>query len=106
MTWPNGAAPSLDSWQRPGLGNSSECWSTSIPLRAGGRALGEIEIRRGLAKDRLLFQFSSLLDTLIPSFEKQLSLRYEVAGLSRSETMDVRRNAPLASQARAATGSK
>ena len=106
LTWPNDAAPSLDSWQRPGLGNSSECWSTSIPLRAGGRALGEIEIRRGLAKDRLLFQFSSLLDTLIPSFEKQLSLRYEVAGLSRSETMDVRRNAPLASQARAATGSK
>ena len=84
----------------------------SIPLRAGGKSRAEIEIRRGLAKDRLLFQFSSLLDTLIPSFEKQLRLRYERAGLSHDpaavteparSAMKDRRYRP---QARAATGNK
>ncbi len=112
LTWPNGAAPSLNPWQRPGLRDSSECWSASIPLRPGGKSRAELEIRRGLAKDRLLFQFSSLLDTLIPSFEKQLRLRYEAAGLSRDQAavtepaLSAAKDRRYRPQARAATGNK
>jgi len=103
---------SLASWQRPGLRDSSECWSASIPLRPGGKSRADLEIRRGLAKDRLLFQFSSLLDTLIPSFEKQLKLRYELAGLSRDPAavtepaLSAAKDRRYRPQARAATGNK
>jgi len=75
--WPNGRAPSLSGWRRCGKESSEECWSVSIPLRAGEKALGELQLWRALSRDRLLFQFSSLLDTLIPPFEKQLKQCYE-----------------------------
>jgi hypothetical protein len=39
--------------------------------------VGELQLYRELAKGRLLFQFSSLLDTLIPPLEKQLERCYE-----------------------------
>jgi UDP-GlcNAc:undecaprenyl-phosphate GlcNAc-1-phosphate transferase len=76
--WPQGPAPSLAGWSRCGEGSSEECWSVSVPLRAGERVVGELQLSRGLNRDRLLFQFSSLLDTLMPPFEKQLQRRYEV----------------------------
>jgi UDP-GlcNAc:undecaprenyl-phosphate GlcNAc-1-phosphate transferase len=75
--WPNGGAPPLSGWSRCGGESSNTCWNISIPLRAGEKALGELQLRRALSKDRLLFQFCSLLDTLIPPFEKQLKRRFE-----------------------------
>jgi UDP-GlcNAc:undecaprenyl-phosphate GlcNAc-1-phosphate transferase len=70
--WPNGHAPSLAGWSRDAEQSSSESWNVSIPLRAGEKVVGELQLWRALRKERLLFQFSSLLDTLIPPFEKQL----------------------------------
>jgi UDP-GlcNAc:undecaprenyl-phosphate GlcNAc-1-phosphate transferase len=75
--WPNGSAPLLTRWSRYEENGSNDCWSVSIPLRAGEKALGELQLWRALNKDRLLFQFSSLLDTLIPPFEKQLKEHYD-----------------------------
>jgi UDP-GlcNAc:undecaprenyl-phosphate GlcNAc-1-phosphate transferase len=104
--WPHRAAPWLAPWQRPGRRESGECWSALIPLRAGAQALGELEIHRGLSKERMLFQFSSLLDTLVPAFEKQLRLQYQAAGLTRSETPASRADASQPARAPAATGNK
>jgi UDP-GlcNAc:undecaprenyl-phosphate/decaprenyl-phosphate GlcNAc-1-phosphate transferase len=70
--WPNDRAPSLPDWARSGEERSNERWNVSIPLRAGERVVGELQLWRALGKGRLLFQFSSLLDTLIPPFEMQL----------------------------------
>jgi UDP-GlcNAc:undecaprenyl-phosphate/decaprenyl-phosphate GlcNAc-1-phosphate transferase len=78
--WPAGTAPTLPVWERLGGVKPDDCWSVSIPLRSGDRTLGVLELNRGLEKERLLFQFSSLLDTLVPPFERQLRLRYEGAG--------------------------
>ena len=78
--WPNGTVPFLSAWSRSGEKSSNDCWSVSIPLRAGEKALGELQVWRALNKGRLLFQFSSLLDTLIPPFEKQLKRRYDARG--------------------------
>ena len=89
--WPGAAPPALAAWERPLGTRPGECWSTSIPLRSGERAVGELELQRALDKDRMLFQFSSLLDTLIPPFEKHLSLRYEA-----SKAAAVARTAPQA----------
>lgn len=75
--WPNGTGPFLPAWSRSGEKSSNDCWSVSIPLRAGEKPLGELQVWRALDKGRLLFQFSSLLDTLIPPFEKQLKCRYD-----------------------------
>jgi hypothetical protein len=75
--WPNGRAPSLPGWSRPGEDRSEDCWHVSIPLHAGERVVGELQLYRELAKGRLLFQFSSLLDTLIPPLENQLQRCYE-----------------------------
>lgn len=75
--WPHGRAPSLSGWSRCGEESSNECWSVSVPLRAGEKALGELQLWRALSRDRLLFQFSSILDTLIPPFEQQLKRCYE-----------------------------
>jgi hypothetical protein len=75
--WRIGQAPSLAGWSRDGEQSSSESWNVSIPLRAGEKVVGELQLWRALRKERLLFQFSSLLDTLIPSFEKQLKTRYD-----------------------------
>jgi len=74
--WPSGPTPRLSPWRRPGTGDAGELWSVSLPLRVGRTTLGELRLRRSLAKDRMLFQFSSLLDTLIPVFERQLGSRY------------------------------
>ena len=80
--WPNGSTPSLPAWQRLGENKINDCWTVSIPLRIGEKALGELQLRRALKKNRLLFQFSSLLDTLIPSFAKQLRRRYDAEEVS------------------------
>jgi UDP-GlcNAc:undecaprenyl-phosphate GlcNAc-1-phosphate transferase len=75
--WPNGSVPSLSAWSRCGENGSNDCWNVSIPLRDGEKAMGELQLWRARNKGRLLFQFSSLLDTLVPPFEKQLKSRYE-----------------------------
>ena len=74
--WPNGSAPSyppggaLERRHRTIAGASpSHCAPTKKPW--GSYRFG------ALNKGRLLFQFSSLLDTLIPPFEKQLKRRYD-----------------------------
>jgi hypothetical protein len=71
-SWPNGSAPSLAACSLLGEDESDGCWRVTIPLRVGEKILGELQILRALKKGRLLFQFSSLLDTLLPPFEKQL----------------------------------
>jgi UDP-GlcNAc:undecaprenyl-phosphate GlcNAc-1-phosphate transferase len=88
--WPNGSVPSLSGWSRCGEESSNDCWSVSIPLRAGEKALGELQLWRALSKDRLLFQFSSLLDTLIPPFEKQLKGRYDAQETKPAEGRSLR----------------
>jgi UDP-GlcNAc:undecaprenyl-phosphate GlcNAc-1-phosphate transferase len=70
--WPTGRAPSLPEWSRSGGESAEDRWHVSIPLRAGEKAVGQLLLYRDLAKGRLLFQFSSLLDTLIPPLERQL----------------------------------
>jgi UDP-GlcNAc:undecaprenyl-phosphate GlcNAc-1-phosphate transferase len=75
--WPNDRAPSLPGWSRRGEDRSPDHWHVSIPLRAGEGVVGELQLYRDLAKGRLLFQFSSLLDTLIPPLEMQLERFYE-----------------------------
>lgn len=81
--WPASAAPpALGIWDRGGAADAGRNWRTTIPLGAGDDAIGELELRRSLDKDRLLFQFSSLLDTLVPSLEKQLVRRADQARLS------------------------
>jgi UDP-GlcNAc:undecaprenyl-phosphate GlcNAc-1-phosphate transferase len=84
----DGAACHLRAWYRtPALrlaswpGSEAErdhhlYWTVSIPLRAGENRVGELQLWRALNKGRMLFQFSSLLDTLVPSFERQLSRWY------------------------------
>ncbi len=88
--WPIGRAPSLAGWSQNGEGSSNESWNVSVPLRAGEKVLGELRLWRALGKDRLLFQFSSLLDTLIPPFEKQLKLRYDTQETKPAEGRSVR----------------
>jgi hypothetical protein len=88
--WPNDSAPLLAPWSRSGEKESKDCWSVSIPLRAGEEALGELQLWRALNKDRLLFQFSSLLDTLVPPFEKQLKRRYDAEEASPAVAQSVR----------------
>jgi len=80
--WQNGSAPSLPTWQRVGENEIDDCWTVCIPLRVGEKALGELQLWRAFKRGRLLFEFSSLLDTLIPSFEKQLRRRYDAEEVS------------------------
>ncbi len=75
--WQNGSTPFLAPWSRPGESENGDCWTVSIPLRAGGKALGQLQLRRTLGKEHLIFHFSSLLDTLIPAFEKQVKRCYD-----------------------------
>ena len=70
--WPNDRAPSLPAWSRRIDVSPGEDWSVSVPLRVGEKMVGELQLMRSLSKKRLLFQFSSLLETLIPAFEMQL----------------------------------
>jgi UDP-GlcNAc:undecaprenyl-phosphate GlcNAc-1-phosphate transferase len=88
--WPNGSVPSLSGWSRCRAESANDCWSVSIPLRVGEKAMGELQLWRALSKDRLLFQFSSVLDTLIPPLEKQLKGRYEAQEPKPAEERSVR----------------
>jgi UDP-GlcNAc:undecaprenyl-phosphate GlcNAc-1-phosphate transferase len=76
--WGNGLGPCLPTWLDSKEKDPQDFWTVSIPLRAGGKTLGDLQVWRALKKGRMLFQFSSLLDTLIPPFERQLGRRYEV----------------------------
>jgi len=76
----NGSALKLPPWQRSPNGKTTLCWSVVIPLHNNGTPLAELRLRRALAKGRLLFQFSSLLDTLIPPFEQKLALWHASKG--------------------------
>jgi UDP-GlcNAc:undecaprenyl-phosphate/decaprenyl-phosphate GlcNAc-1-phosphate transferase len=75
-TWHNGSAPRLIAWPGAPHHDPKNYWMVCIPLRAGEKTLGDLQVWRAMRKDRMLFQFSSLLDTLIPSFETQLRRRY------------------------------
>ncbi len=79
---PNPAALRLPSWQRPPDRKTTPCWTVIIPLHNNGTPFAELRLRRARAKGRLLFQFSSLLDTLIPSFEQKLAFWYSSKALS------------------------
>jgi UDP-GlcNAc:undecaprenyl-phosphate GlcNAc-1-phosphate transferase len=85
----NGSAPALPSWKREGRNGNSESWSVAIPLLAGYRSLGVIELRRTLAKDRLLFEFSSLLDTLLLAFQEQLAHQFEQSNVTAEYDLQV-----------------
>ncbi len=91
--WSNGSAPVLPPWERKECNRNSESWSVAIPLRAGYRSLGVIELRRALAKDRLLFESSSLLDTLLPAFQEQLACRFEQSNVTLEYRMQVEADA-------------
>ena len=93
--WPNGSAPSLSTWSRNGNGNQNHDWNLSIPLRAGDRALGELLLWRTLSKGRLLFQFSSLLETLIPRFEEQLKRRFDADLAAMAVEQTARRSSAM-----------
>jgi UDP-GlcNAc:undecaprenyl-phosphate GlcNAc-1-phosphate transferase len=75
--WPYAPAPALAEWSRFNHVISENRWHVSIPLRVNEKVVGNLQLYRELAKDRLLFQFSSLLDTLMPSLESQLKRRAE-----------------------------
>src|SRR5207302_7184124 len=74
--WQKGSTPFLAPWSRPGESENADCWPVSIPLRPGGKPLGQLRLRRTIGKAHLIFHFSSLLDTLIPAFEKQVKRCY------------------------------
>jgi len=93
--WPNDRAPSLPGWSRPGEDRSPDRWHVSIPLHAGERVVGELQLHRELAKGRLLFQFSSLLDTLIPPLENQLQRCYEAQEKALADERGVLRSPPV-----------
>lgn len=76
--WPEDSAPVLPEWRRSEISSLDGSWDVSIPLHAGETTIGVLQLRRSLEKDRMLFQFSSLLDTLIPPFEKQLRCEYDL----------------------------
>jgi len=80
--WPRNSVLPLPAWQRADTDLPDHSWSVSIPLHAGDLMIGVLQLRRGLAKERILFQFSSVLDTLIPPFEKRLKAEYETRALS------------------------
>lgn len=90
--WPNDCSPSLPGWSRQGEDRSPDRWHVSIPLHAGAKLAGELHLYRELAKGRLLFQFSSLLDTLIPPLERQLERNYEAQKKGLAEGRGVLRS--------------
>jgi len=93
--WPIGLAPSLDGWSRSGEESKTDNWSVSIPLRAGDIVVGELQVWRALSKERLLFQFSSLLDTLMPPFEMQLKKLYDAQVKELAERTSVGPSRPM-----------
>jgi hypothetical protein len=92
--WLEDSAPSLPAWRSAGLDIPGHSWSVSIPLHAGGRNVGVLQLRRSLRRGRMLFQFSSVLDILIPAFEKRLSSEFEVKMISA----EVEYSVPVAPQ--------
>lgn len=74
--WPDVAFPVLSTCSNARPDSPERVWRASIPLRADGRDIGVLFVQRDLAKGRLLFQFSSLLQTLIPAFEERLRAEY------------------------------
>jgi len=94
--WPNDPAPSLPGWSRLGEVRSQDCWHVAIPMHAGERVVGELQLYRELAKGRLLFQFSSLLDTLIPPLEKQLERSHEAQEKAAAQKRGVLRSRTVA----------
>ena len=88
--WPSHRPLSLSGWSRRGEWCSNQSWSVSVPLRAGEKVVGELQLWRELSKERLLFQFSSLLDTLIPPFERQLRGCYLAGEAEPAEGRSVR----------------
>lgn len=80
--WPADSAPVLPAWRRIGSNIPDCAWSVSVPLRASDLTIGVLQLRRDLAKDRMLFQFSSVLDTLIPPFEKRLQSEFATRAIS------------------------
>lgn len=83
--WPGAVPPALPPWERPEGVQPGQSWNASIPLRSDdAKAFGELRLARGLGKDRLLFQFSSLLDTLVPPFERQFRRVYAAAAQAQS----------------------
>jgi UDP-GlcNAc:undecaprenyl-phosphate GlcNAc-1-phosphate transferase len=95
--WPFEGAPSLEAWSREGVENPNKYWNVSIPLRLGEKVVGDLQVWRALKRDRLLFQFSSLLDTLIPPFEKQLKKRYDAQQTEQAGGRSVRLSPALPS---------
>ena len=80
--WPGDSVPALPTWRSAGIPSPEHAWSVSVPLHAGGQSIGVLLVQRNLAKDRMLFQFSSVLDTLVPPFEKRLQAEYETRIIS------------------------
>lgn len=81
--WPGTSVPALPAWRRTGVNPPDHSWSVSIPLHSGNLTIGILQLRRDLTKDRMLFQFSSILDTLVPSFERRLGDEYTTSAMSR-----------------------
>ena len=75
--WPNGSAPRLAAWRSPVSAPQSDCLLVSVPLRAGAGTVGELGLWRARSKGRSLFQFTSLVERLIPALERHLQRRYE-----------------------------
>jgi|SRR5579863_170614 len=97
--WPGAVPPVLPPWERPGNIPPAQSWNASIPLRSDDeKAFGELRVARALGKDRLLFQFSSLFDTLVPPFERQFRQVYAAA------VAKAQRQAKAASDAERARG--
>ena len=80
--WPKDSVPALPVWHRIDAGLPEHSWSVSIPLHSNDLTIGVLQLWRGFSKERMLFQFSSLLDTLIPPFEKRLSSEYEARAMN------------------------
>lgn len=80
--WPGDLAPVLPDWGHSGFDPTGFSWSVSIPLHVGRFSVGVLQLERKLQRDRILFQFSSVLDTLISSFEEHLKSEYVSKRLS------------------------
>jgi UDP-GlcNAc:undecaprenyl-phosphate/decaprenyl-phosphate GlcNAc-1-phosphate transferase len=108
--WPGAVPPALAPWERPGSAQAGQSWNASIPLRSDDdKAFGELRLARALGKDRLLFQFSSLLDTLIPPFERQFRRVYAAAATkaqAQAKAADAERAGARAPSDRLATATE
>ncbi len=83
----HGKTLKLPPWNRVPSREAARCWSAVIPLHHNGRLFAELRLARSLAKGRLLFQFSSVLDTLIPPFEQKVAFWYAEREFPRPEVL-------------------